>query len=67
MTGLPEGATASFSPRRPRVGGHSTLTVTTAPSSAAGTFTLTVSAIINLISSDPIGTTTPFGLTIGAS
>ena len=67
VTGLPEGATASFSPRRPRVGGHSTLTITTAPSSAAGAFALTISAIISPPSSDPIGTTTTFGLTIGGS
>jgi hypothetical protein len=31
----------------------------------AGAFTITVSAIINAFSSDPIGTTTPFDLTIG--
>jgi hypothetical protein len=64
VTGLPEGATASFSPRRPLVGGRSTLTITTSPSSPTGDFTVTVSAIINLESSDPIGTTTPFALSL---
>jgi hypothetical protein len=64
VTGLPDGVTATFSPPRPRVRGTSTLTLTTAPSSPAGTFTVTVGAIINLFSSDPIGTSTTFGLTI---
>jgi hypothetical protein len=64
VTGLPAGATATFTPPRPRVGGHSTLTVTTAPATPAGAATITVSAIINLDSSDPIGTTAPFDLTV---
>lgn len=64
VTGLPAGATATFSPRRPRVGGHTTLTVTTASGTPAGATTITVSAIINVLSSDPIGTTSPFQLTV---
>jgi hypothetical protein len=64
VSGLPEGATASFSPQRPLVGGRSTLTITTSPSSPAGDFAITVGAIINLESSDPIGTTAPFALTV---
>jgi hypothetical protein len=64
ISGLPAGATASFSPARPLVTGHSTLTLRTASSTPAGAVMVTVSAIINLTSSDPIGTTTPFGLTV---
>jgi hypothetical protein len=64
VTGLPAGATATFSPCRPRVGGQSTLTIATAPGTPAGAATITVSAIINEFSSDPIGTTAPFDLTV---
>jgi hypothetical protein len=64
VSGLPAGATASFSPPRPLVGGHSTLTIVTAPSSPVGAFSLTVSAIVHPFSSDPIGTSTDFALTV---
>ncbi len=64
VSGLPSGVTASFSPRTTTIGGRSILTFTTAPSSPAGTFTVTVTAITD--SSDPIGTSAPFGLTINA-
>jgi len=63
ISGLPDGVTASFSPLQPRVGGFSTLTLTTTSSSAPGAFTVTIGAIINLFPSDPIGDTTTFGLT----
>jgi hypothetical protein len=66
VSGLPAGATASFSPTRPRVGGHSTLTISTAQGSPAGASTVTVGAIINLFGADPIGTSTPFNLTVSA-
>jgi hypothetical protein len=62
VSGLPSGVTASFSPSEPTIGGHSVLTLTAAPSSAAGAFTATVIAIT--LSSDPIGTSAPLGLTI---
>jgi len=65
VSGLPDGARAYFSPSHPRVGGHSTLTITAAPSTPAGGFTVTVGAIVNLFSSDPIGTTATFALTVG--
>jgi hypothetical protein len=67
VSGLPDGVTASFSPPQPRVGGFSTLTLTTTSSSAPGTSTVTIGAIINLFPSDPIGTTTTFDLTITVS
>jgi hypothetical protein len=62
-SGLPSGVTASFSPRTARIGGRAVLTLTAAPSTAVGTFAATVTAIT--VSSDPIGTSTPLGLTIG--
>ena len=62
VSGLPSGVTASFSPSEPTIGGRSVLTLTAAPSSAAGAFTATVIAIT--LSSDPIGTSAPLGLTI---
>jgi len=65
VTDLPCGITASFSPPRPRIDDTSTLTITATPSSPTGPITLTVSAITEIYPSDPIGTTTPFGLTIG--
>lgn len=64
VSGLPSGVTASFSPSTATIGGRSVLTLTAAPSSAAGAFTATVTAMT--LSSDPIGTTTPLGLTISA-
>jgi hypothetical protein len=64
VSGLPNGVTASFSPATPRIGYTSTLTLTAAPSSAAGTSVLTVTAITE--STDPIGTSTTFDLTIKA-
>lgn len=42
-SGLPSGATASFSPATVRTGGTSTLTIATAASAPAGTSTVTVS------------------------
>ena len=62
VTGLPSGVTASFSPSTVAIGGHAVLTLTAAPSLAADTFAATVTAMS--LSSDPIGTTTPLGLTI---
>ena len=59
---LPSGVTASFSPPTATIGGRSVLTLTAAPSSAAGAFAVTVTAMS--LSSDPIGTSTPLGLTI---
>ncbi len=64
VSDLPSGVTASFSPATPRIGWTSTLTLTAAPSSAAGMFVLTVTAITE--STDPIGTSTTFGLTINS-
>ncbi len=64
VSGLPNGVTASFSRPTTAIGGRSVLTVTAAPSSAAGAFAVTVTAIT--LSSDPIGTSTPLGLTISA-
>ena len=64
ISGLPSGVTASFSPPVATIGGRSVLTLTAAPSSAAGAFAVTVTAIT--LSSDPIGTSTPLGLTISA-
>jgi hypothetical protein len=64
VIGLRAGATARFTPARPRVGGRTRLTITTAPGTPAGATALTVSAIIDLESSDPIGTTAPFDLTV---
>lgn len=64
VSGLPSGVTASFSPSTVAIGGHAILTLTTAPSLAAGTFAVTVTAMS--LSSDPIGTTAPLSLTLGA-
>ena len=65
VSGLPGGVTASFSPSTAAIGGRSVLTLTAAASSAAGAFEATVTAMT--LSSDPIGTSTPLGLTISAS
>jgi len=62
VSGLPSGVTASFSPPAATIGGRSVLTLTAAPSSTAGAFAATVTAMT--LSSDPIGTSTPLGLTI---
>jgi hypothetical protein len=64
ISGLPSGVTASFSPGTAIIGGRSVLTLTTAPSTAAGAFAVTVTAMT--LSSDPIGTSTPLALTVGA-
>ena len=64
VSGLPGDVTASFSPPTTAIGGRSVLTLTAAPSSAAGAFAVTVTAIT--VSSDPIGTSAPLGLTISA-
>ena len=65
VSGLPGGVTSSFSPSTAAIGGRSVLTLTAATSSAAGAFEATVTAMT--LSSDPIGTSTPLGLTISAS
>jgi hypothetical protein len=65
VSGLPGGVTASFSPSTAAIGGRSVLTLTAATSSAAGAFEATVTAMT--LSSDPIGTSAPLGLTISAS
>ena len=65
VSGLPGGVTASFSPPAAAIGGRSILTLTAATSSVAGAFEATVTAMT--LSSDPIGTSTPLGLTISAS
>jgi hypothetical protein len=54
--------TASFCPQPSHIGATSTLTLTTASTSPSGAFVVTVIAITE--SSDPIGTSTTFGLTI---
>lgn len=64
VSGLPSGVTASFSPPTTIIGGRSVLTLTAASSTASGAFTATVTAMT--LSSDPIGTSTPLGLTISA-
>ena len=64
VSGLPGGVTASFSPRTATIGGRSVLTLTAAPSSTAGSSAVTVTAIT--LSTDPIGTSAPLGLTISA-
>jgi hypothetical protein len=64
VSGLPSGVTASFSPRTATIGGRAVLTLTAASSTTAGAFAATVTAIT--VSSDPIGTSTPLGLTISA-
>ena len=64
VSGLPGGVTASFSPSTAVIGGRSVLTLTAAPTSAAGAFAATVTAM--RLSSDPIGTSAPLGLTISA-
>lgn len=45
VSGLPSGATASFSPTSISISGQSVLTVTTSGSTPAGNYTLTVSAV----------------------
>jgi hypothetical protein len=64
VSGLPGGVTASFSPSTAAIGGRPVLTLTAAPSTAAGAFEATVTAMT--LSSDPIGTSAPLGLTISA-
>jgi hypothetical protein len=64
VSGLPSGVTASFSPSTAVIGGFSVLILTAAPSAAAGASAATVTAMS--LSSDPIGTTTPLGLTISS-
>jgi len=62
VTGLPAGVTARFQPAKPSLAGSSILFLRTSSSTPAGTATITISAIT--ISSDPIGTTAPFSLTV---
>jgi|1186.fasta_scaffold715621_1 hypothetical protein len=61
-TGLPSGVTARFVPREPRLSGGSVLLLTTSSSTPAGAAAITITAIT--ISSDPIGTSATFGLTV---
>jgi hypothetical protein len=61
-TGLPDGVTAWFIPAKPRLGDHAVLVLTTSPSTPAGPTAITITAIT--ISSDPIGTSATFGLTV---
>jgi hypothetical protein len=63
VSGLPDGATATFRPATPRIDGCSVLTISTASSTPAGATALTVTAIT--LSSDPIGTSATFSLTVG--
>ena len=64
VTGLPSGVTAQFSPPTTVIGGHAILTLSAAPSSAGGTFAVSVIAMSQ--SSDPIGTSTTLDLTVTA-
>jgi hypothetical protein len=64
VSDLPDGVTASFSPSAAAIGGRSVLTLTATTSSAVGAFQATVIAMT--VSSDPIGTSAPLGLTISA-
>ena len=64
VSGLPGGVTASFSPSTAVIGGRSVLTLPAAPSTAAGAFAATFTAMT--LSSDPIGTSAPLSLTIRA-
>jgi hypothetical protein len=66
VSNLPCGVTAVFSPRTPHVGDKSTLTLTTSPSASPAALAITVNAIIDFFSSDPIGTSTVFNLTINS-
>ena len=63
VTGLPAGVTAKFYPPKPFLAASSIMVLKTSSSTPVGTSALTVSAIT--ISSDPIGTTAPFSLTVG--
>lgn len=63
VSGLPDGATATFRPDTPLISGRSVLTIDTSAATPAGASTLVVTAIT--ISSDPIGTSTDFSLTVG--
>jgi hypothetical protein len=62
VTGLPPGVTATFLPAKPCLCGSSIMFLRTSSSTPVGTSALTISAIT--ISSDPIGTTAPFSLTV---
>jgi hypothetical protein len=61
-TGLPAGVTARFLPAKPFLDGSSIMFLTTSSSTPAGPAAITITAIT--ISSDPIGTTAPFSLTV---
>ena len=63
VTGLPAGVTASFLPAKPFLDGSSIMFLRTSSATPVGTSALTISAIT--ISSDPIGATAPFSLTVG--
>jgi hypothetical protein len=65
VSGLPGGVTAAFLRSTAAIGGRPVLTLTAATSTAAGAFEATVTAMT--LSSDPIGTSTPLGLTISTS
>jgi hypothetical protein len=61
-TGLPSGVAAKFYPPAPRIGAASVLTLTAAATTSPTQSAVTVTAIT--LSSDPIGTSTTFDLTI---
>jgi hypothetical protein len=62
VTGLPSGVSAAFYPPAPRLAAGSVLVLNTASSSPAGLSAVTITAIT--LSSDPIGTSTTFDLTV---
>jgi subtilase family serine protease len=61
-SGLPSGATASFSPASVTAGGSSTLTISTSSSTPAGTYTLTITG-----TGSSATHTTSFALTVTAA
>ena len=65
VSGLPDGVTADFHPSTPLISGRSALVLHTARSTPVGTVAITVTAMT--LSSDPIGTTATFGLTVAGS
>jgi hypothetical protein len=59
---LPDGVTATFRPATPQLGGRSVLTLRTSPTTPRGKVPVIVAAIT--LSSDPIGTSAAFGLSV---
>ena len=62
VAGLPSGVSAAFYPPTPRLAAGSVLILSTTSSSPAGLSAVTITAITT--SSDPIGTSTTFDLTV---